>query len=91
MTQGAKPPSDDVTRDARHAGLVREMIGVTGSPLGARAVDGRISRAALGTLVDRCKQCPHPGSCAAWLADHEGGADAPPLYCLNRDRLAAGD
>ena len=87
------PPeaSDDAARDARHADLVRRMIGATGSPLSARAVDGRIDRKALGTLVERCKQCPHPGSCAAWLADHEGGAEAPPAYCLHRDRLAAGD
>lgn len=79
---GGKPGDPD-----RHAELLRGMVRCAGADLSGRVVDGRLDRAAMGTYLGRCRQCPHANSCAAWLADHEGEHAPPPPYCLNRDRF----
>lgn len=83
MTDLAFPKGD---RDA-HARLARGMVRRTHADLGDRTADGRITDEALGTIIDRCCQCPYPGSCAAWQADNPTAAE-PPGYCVNRDVLA---
>ena len=81
MADGAFPKGD---REA-HARLARGMVRRTGVDLGDRVVDGRVTEAALGSILDRCCQCPYPGSCQAWQQDNAGGAETAPSYCLNRD------
>jgi hypothetical protein len=84
MTDEAFPKGD---RDA-HERLARGMVRRTHVDLGDRTADGRITEEALGTILDRCCQCPYPASCAAWQADHADGAAEPPGYCVNRDLFA---
>lgn len=74
-------------RMARHARLAAGMAARMGASLGDRAPDGLVTPASLGTLLTRCAECPYPGSCAAWQADHPDGAGGPPPYCLNAERL----
>lgn len=84
MSDEAFPKGD---REA-HARLARGMVRRLGVDLGDKVVDGRITDEALGPILDRCCQCPYPGSCAAWEADHPDHADAAPGYCQNIDFFA---
>jgi len=68
---------------ATHLRLARGMVEHTGADLGSRVADGDVTEAALGTILDRCQQCPYPASCQAWQADHAGETGGAPAYCLN--------
>lgn len=67
-------------------GLTRGMARVLGVNLPRAVVEGWLSRAELGRLVDRCQSCNQKGACTAWLAT---AASAPclPVFCPNKPEL----
>ena len=40
-------------------------------------------------MVTRCRMCPDPEGCEAWLAVHGAGADRVPDHCANSEMLNA--
>ena len=53
---------------------------------GMAARIGSVPQAAMGSVIDRCRHCPHPQSCAAFQLDTPQSQDVP-SYCLNADRF----
>lgn len=67
-------------------GLTRGMARVLGVNLANAVVDGWLSRAELGALVDRCQSCEQKSACTLWLAK---AASAPclPVFCPNKPAI----
>ena len=63
--------------------LTRGMARVRGVNLVEAVIDGWLTRAELGRLVDRCASCPSAARCSGWLAVTVQ-ADALPAYCRIR-------
>lgn len=49
-------------------------------------VEGWLTRAELGKLVDRCQACDQKSACTKWLAVASGSA-CPPVFCPNKAAL----
>jgi hypothetical protein len=67
-------------------GLTRGMARVLGVSITSAVVEGWLTRAELGRLVDRCQACGQKAACTAWLAR---AVDAPclPVFCPNKPHL----
>lgn len=48
---------------------------------------GGVPELAMDPIIERCRHCPHPQSCAAWQLDQAPEVEATPGYCLNSDRF----
>ncbi len=67
-------------------GLTRGMAHVLGVRLTDAVVDGWLSRAELGTLVDRCEACDQKTACSAWLSQ-ASALPCMPVFCPNKSAL----
>ena len=77
MSGERKEPGDLVFHQGLAHGMMRRS-GLDASP-GAPGEQA---------IVERCRHCPHPQSCAAWQLDHAQADGQVPGYCLNRDTFA---
>lgn len=75
--------------DAReHFWLTIGMADTCAADLSAALREGRLGRSEYSGMVNACRDCPDPDACRMFL--HETAhADAPPSYCVNRDKLIA--
>lgn len=69
-------------------GLTRGMARVRGLNLANAVVDGWLSRAELGELVDRCQACDRSSLCTHWLARTVTAPDLPG-FCPNKSAIEA--
>jgi hypothetical protein len=67
-------------------GLTRGMARAVGVNLTGAVVEGWLSRAELGDLVDRCQACGRIEDCTRWMARHVT-AEALPEFCPNKRPL----
>ncbi|MGC9368753.1 MAG: DUF6455 family protein [Paracoccaceae bacterium] len=73
-----------------HEDLLGRMADALGVDLDLEVQSGRLPPDEMEITVYRCVSCEEPGACRQWLAERDGqGAEAPPPYCRNRDRLEA--
>lgn len=76
-----------IDRFDRHADLVDRMAETLGVDLAEEMLRGNLPPQDMRSTVMRCMGCREAGACAAWLDAHEGGADATPSFCRNKERL----
>lgn len=69
-------------------GYTRGMARAIGASLTEAVVEGWLSRAELGTLVEACRTCGATGDCTRWLA-RTVEARALPEFCPNAAALEA--
>lgn len=67
-----------------HIQLMARMARTVGADL------DRLSDSEWSDALDRCCDCPNPGSCEDWLEDNAAGADHPPRFCANRKMMEPG-
>jgi len=73
-----------------HEVLLGHMADVLGVDLEEEIQSGRLPPEEKEAAVYSCMSCEAPEDCRPWLESHrERGAEAPPPYCRNRDRLEA--
>lgn len=64
------------------------MARLIGVNLTGAVVEGWLTRAELGEMVDRCQACPASETCTRWLGTHIS-APALPAFCPNKSALEA--
>lgn len=69
-------------------GYTRGMARAIGASLTEAVVEGWLSRAELGTLVEACRTCAATGDCTSFLA-RTVETKALPEFCPNAPALAA--
>lgn len=69
-------------------GFTRGMARACGYSLTHAVVEGWLSRAELGRLVEACRTCGATADCTRWLAQTVEAGDLPG-FCPNRAALAA--
>lgn len=69
-------------------GLTRGMARVLGLDLPRAVLDGWLTRAELGDLVDRCQACEQSRACTGWLAITARSASLPE-FCCNKTQIEA--
>lgn len=67
-------------------GLTRGMARVLGVSLTDAVIDGWLTRAELGKLVDRCAACSQTSACTAWLSQARA-QPCMPVFCPNKTGL----
>jgi len=73
-----------------HEDLFGRMADTLGVDLDLEVQAGRLPPVEMTAGIYRCMSCEEPEACRLWLRGHEGqGAEAPPSYCRNQDRLEA--
>jgi hypothetical protein len=69
-------------------GYTRGMARAIGASLTEAVVEGWLSRAELGALVEACRTCAATSDCTTWLS-RTVDASALPEFCPNASALAA--
>ena len=67
--------------------LTRSVARTVGVNLSGAIKEGSLSVEEYAGMVTRCRMCPHPETCEAWLAMNGSGAPLVPDHCANAESL----
>ena len=71
----------------RHFWLTRSVARTLGVSLTRAMAEGRLTPAAYGEMISRCRAAGCDRLCEAWLARQTGAAKVAPGFCAHADLL----